>query len=108
MTTNNGDEPIIRPATLDEQRAALIAEVRRQVAAGAGHECGEWIKDGRCELCDRDFGAGVDRIYADMSVKILRDLRAAFEADKTNGADAGFCDSRIAAIDAELKTRGES
>ena len=30
-----------------------VAELRAKVAAGATHDCGEWVKDGKCELCDR-------------------------------------------------------
>jgi hypothetical protein len=33
-----------------------IAELRAEVAAGAGHDCGEWVKDRKCELCDRPMG----------------------------------------------------
>jgi len=35
-------------------RAAQIAHLRENVAAGAGHECEEWFKDGKCQLCDRE------------------------------------------------------
>ena len=33
---------------------AQIPQLRRDVAAGSGHECDEWrAVDGRCRLCDR-------------------------------------------------------
>jgi hypothetical protein len=40
----------IYDATRDAQ---LLALLRRDVAAGAGHECDEWQVAGRCALCDR-------------------------------------------------------
>ena len=47
---------IIRNATMDEQRAALVQEARRRVQAGeATHDCGEWNEQGRCALCDRQL-----------------------------------------------------
>lgn len=30
-----------------------LAAMRTDVARGAGHDCGEWVLDGRCLLCDR-------------------------------------------------------
>jgi hypothetical protein len=44
----------VRRATDDEQHAAIVEVARRQVTEdGATHDCGEWVKDGRCQLCDR-------------------------------------------------------
>lgn len=33
--------------------AEAIADARRAVKAGAGHECAEWTRDGRCLVCDK-------------------------------------------------------
>lgn len=35
-------------------QATQIALLRENVATGAAHECGEWWKDGTCQLCDRE------------------------------------------------------
>jgi hypothetical protein len=44
----------VRHATDDEQMSAIVEVLRRKIAEeGATHDCGEWVKDGRCELCDR-------------------------------------------------------
>lgn len=43
----------VRRATEREQFDALIRTARAKVAEGAGHECEEWIEDGKCRLCDR-------------------------------------------------------
>jgi hypothetical protein len=32
---------------------AMIRAMRRDVALGAGHDCGEWTEHGVCVLCDR-------------------------------------------------------
>jgi len=32
----------------------LIAVLRQEVRNGAGHDCEEWMEDGRCQLCDRE------------------------------------------------------
>jgi len=45
---------LVRLATDDEQRAAIVAVARRKVAEGAGHDCTEWPDlVGACELCGR-------------------------------------------------------
>lgn len=36
-----------------ELQAAQIALLRENVAAGAEHDCDEWVKAGKCQLCDR-------------------------------------------------------
>lgn len=33
---------------------ANLAELRAEVARGAGHDCEEWWMEGRCVLCDRE------------------------------------------------------
>ncbi len=39
---------------LAQQPPLPIAEMREAGAAGATHECSEWVKDGHCQLCDRE------------------------------------------------------
>lgn len=34
-------------------RATQIAHLRADVEAGGGHDCGDWVKDGTCQLCDK-------------------------------------------------------
>lgn len=36
-----------------QRHATLVAQARKDIAAGAGHECSEWWLDGQCELCNR-------------------------------------------------------
>lgn len=43
----------VRLATDKEQKAAIVFAARAAVKSGATHDCGEWLKDGVCELCDR-------------------------------------------------------
>lgn len=38
-------------------RATQIEHLRADVAAGGGHNCDEWVKDGKCRLCDREVPA---------------------------------------------------
>src|SRR5262245_37370634 len=32
----------------------ILPWARQSVANGAGHDCGEWVREGRCMLCDRE------------------------------------------------------
>lgn len=44
----------LRRETPETFSPEAIAEMRAEVAKGAGHECSEWYADdGRCQLCDR-------------------------------------------------------
>lgn len=54
-----------------------------------------------------DTAADVALRYRSFPTRTLRGLRVAFGLDKSNGADAKFCDGRIAVIDAELARRAE-
>ena len=37
---------------------AVVRQARADVAAGGAHDCGEWVQNGRCELCDQDRASG--------------------------------------------------
>lgn len=61
-------------------------------------------------MIDRDE---IDRehlrgLVAALTVAQLRDLRDAFVADRDHGAPAAFCNSRIDAIERELRRRSET
>ena len=40
-------------ATGTEKFERMVRDARAQIAKGATHDCGEWIRDGACALCDR-------------------------------------------------------
>ncbi len=46
-------------------------------------------------------------LYRSLRSEALRELRQAFVRDRDNGADAAFCDGRIALLDRVLKERHE-
>lgn len=46
----------IRPRlTMTARGRRIITEARRSIADGGTHDCGEWVEDGRCLLCDRSM-----------------------------------------------------
>jgi hypothetical protein len=44
----------IRWSSISSVDDAIVAQLREDVAErGATHDCGEWLRDGKCQLCDR-------------------------------------------------------
>ena len=43
----------IASASGTEKFERMVRDARAQIAKGATHDCGEWIRDGACALCDR-------------------------------------------------------
>lgn len=74
----------------------LIAELRADVAGGAGHECQEWraeLTDGadseRCLLCDR----ALDPVSIDTRARV--DLREATDAEQLDALQAAVARRRL-------------
>lgn len=130
MRMAEGSTVAVYGATDPDRTAALVDRARREVAAGASHDCGEWVGvDGRCELCGARVGEwvggdgrgarvgrGASRTpptpknaaqqrerYQAMTTNDLRVLRAAFVADRLRMADAArHIDGAVQQLDGGL------